>query len=171
MENRYNSRGRIQKKYEEEKPFLIIMTSKRELQEALQEAIRQNDSLRKSTLRMALTSIRMAEDRKRDVLDDVEVTGVLQKEVKSRQETAEDALKAGRPELAEEAQAQIAILEEYLPQQMTQEELEELARQAIKQIGAESPREMGQVMKVLVPLLQGRATGQEASQVVRRLLQ
>ena len=147
------------------------MTSKRELQEALHEAIRQNDSLCKSTLRMALTSIRMAEDRKRDVLDDDEVTAVLQKEVKSRQETAEDALKADRPELAEEAQAQIAILEEYLPQQMTQEELEELARQAIEQVGAESPREMGQVMNVLVPQLKGRATGQEASQVVRRLLQ
>jgi hypothetical protein len=147
------------------------MTSKRELQDALQEAIRQNDALRKSTLRMALTSIRMAEDRKRAELDDDEVTGVLQKEVKSRQETAEDARKAGRPELAEEAQAQILILEEFLPQQMTEEELEELAHQAIEQVGAKSPREMGQVMKVLVPQLKGRATGQEASLVVRRILQ
>jgi uncharacterized protein YqeY len=147
------------------------MTSKRELQDALQEAIRQNDALRKSTLRMALTSIRMAEDRKRAELDDDEVTGVLQKEVKSRQETAEDARKAGRPELAEEAQAQILILEEFLPQQMTEEELEELAHQAIEQVGAKSPRDMGQVMKVLVPQLKGRATGQEASLVVRRILQ
>ena len=104
-------------------------------------------------------------------MDDDEVIGVLQKEIKSRQETVEDAQKANRPELAEEARAQIVILEEFLPKQMTQEELEELARQAIEQVGAESPREMGQVMKVLVPLLKGRATGQEASQVVRRLLQ
>ncbi|MFN2158823.1 MAG: GatB/YqeY domain-containing protein [Anaerolineales bacterium] len=147
------------------------MTSKNELQNALKEAIRKNDSIRKGTLRMALTSIRMAEDRKRDELDDDEVIGVLQKEIKSRQETVEDAQKANRPELAEEARAQIVILEEFLPKQMTQEELEELARQAIEQVGAESPREMGQVMKVLVPLLKGRATGQEASQVVRRLLQ
>jgi len=147
------------------------MTSKNELQNALKEAIRKNDSIRKGTLRMALTSVRMAEDRKRDELDDDEVIGVLQKEIKSRQETVEDAQKANRPELAEEARAQIVILEEFLPKQMTQEELEELARQAIEQVGAESPREMGQVMKVLVPLLKGRATGQEASQVVRRLLQ
>jgi uncharacterized protein YqeY len=147
------------------------MTSKNELQNALKEAIRKNDSIRKGTLRMALTSIRMAEDRKRDELDDDEVIGVLQKEIKSRQETVEDAQKANRPELAEEARAQIVILEEFLPKQMTQEELEELARQAIEQVGAESPREMGQVMKVLVPLLKGRATGQETSQVVRRLLQ
>ncbi len=147
------------------------MTSKLELQDALQEAIRQNDTLRKNTLRMALTSIRMAEDRKRDQLDEDEIIGVLQKELKSLQETAADAQQAGRPELAEQAHAQIEILEEYLPQQMTQEELEELARQAIEQVGAESPREMGQVMKVLVPKLKGRATGEEASLVVRRLLQ
>jgi len=147
------------------------MTSKLELQDALQEAIRQNDTLRKNTLRMALTSIRMAEDRKRDQLDEDEVIGVLQKELKSLQETAADAQQASRPDLAEQARAQIEILEEYLPQQMTQEELEELARQAIEQVGAESPREMGQVMKVLVPQLKGRATGEEASLVVRRLLQ
>jgi len=147
------------------------MTSKLELQDALQEAIRQNDTLRKNTLRMALTSIRMAEDRKRDQLDEDEVIGVLQKELKSLQETAADAQQASRPDLAEQARAQIEILEEYLPQQMTQEELEELARQAIEQVGAESPREMGQVMKVLVPQLKGRATGEEASIVVRRLLQ
>jgi len=147
------------------------MTSKLELQDALQEAIRQNDTLRKNTLRMALTSIRMAEDRKRDQLDEDEVTGVLQKELKSLQETVADAQQAGRPDLAEQAHAQIKILEEYLPQQMTQEELEELARQAIEQVGAESPREMGQVMKILVPQLKGRATGEEASLVVRRLLQ
>ena len=171
MENRYNKRTSTFKNFQEEKRQQIIMTSKRDLQDALQEAIRENDATRKNTLRIALTSIRMAEDRKRDELDDDEVIGVLQKEVKSRQETVEDAQKAGRPELAEEARAQIVILEEYLPQPMTQEELEELASQVIEQVGAESPREMGQVMKVLVPQLKVRATGQEASQAVRKLLQ
>jgi len=157
------------------------MSLKKELQEALQNAIRAKDEMRKNTLRMALTSIRMAEDRKLAKLDetedrkdaelnDDEVLGVLQKEVKSRQETIADAGKADRPDLIVEAEAQIAILEEYLPKPLSQDELEELARQSIEEAGAESPREMGQVMKILVPKLGGRATGQEASQAVRKLL-
>lgn len=147
------------------------MSLKKELQEALQSAIKAKDETRKNTLRMALTSIRMAEDRKRDELDDDEVMGVLQKEVKSRQETIADAQKAGRPDMIAEAEAQIAILEEYLPTPLSQDELEELARQSIEEAGAESPREMGQVMKILMPKLGGRATGQQASQAVRKLLQ
>ena len=158
------------------------MSLKTELQEALQNAIRAKDEMRKNTLRMALTSIRMAEDRKLTKLDDGEdrklaelnddeVLGVLQKEVKSRQETIADAQKADRPDMIVEAEAQIAILEEYLPKPLSQEELEELAKQSIEEAGAESPREMGLVMKILMPKLGGRATGQEASQAVRKLLQ
>ena len=147
------------------------MSLKDELQEALQNAIKAKDETRKNTLRMALTSIRMAEDRKRGELDDDEVMGVLQKELKSRQETIADAQKAGRPDMIAEAEAQIAILEEYLPKPLSQDELEELARQSIEEAGVESPREMGQVMKILMPKLGGRATGQQASQAVRKLLQ
>lgn len=147
------------------------MGKKQELQNALTEAIRNIDVLRKNTLRMTLTSIRMAEDRKRNILDDDEVTAVLHKEVKSREETAEDAKKAGRNEMVAEAEAQIKILQEFLPQQLSTEELEELARQSIEEAGAEHPSQMGQVMKILMPKLEGRATGQEASQAVRKLLQ
>ena len=147
------------------------MSLKTELQEELQKAIKSKDELRKETLRMALTSIRMAEDRQRSQLDDEGVLGVLQKEVKSRQETIADAQKAGRPDMVEKAEAQIAVLEEFLPEKLSQDELEELARQSIEEVSAESPREMGQVMKVLMPKLAGRATGQEASQAVRKLLQ
>ncbi len=128
------------------------MSLKTELQEALQNAIRAKDEMRKNTLRMALTSIRMAEDRKLAKLDDGEdrklaelnddeVLGVLQKEVKSRQETIADAQKADRPDMIVEAEAQIAILEEYLPKPLSQEELEELAKQSIEEAGAESPRD------------------------------
>ena len=158
------------------------MSLKKELQEALHDAIKAKDETRKITLRMALTSIRMAEDRKLTKLEegedrknaelsDDEVLAVLQKEVKSRQETIADAQKAGRPEMIADAEAQIAILEEYLPKPLSQDELEELARQSIEEAGAESPREMGQVMKILMPKLGGRATGQQASQAVRKLLQ
>jgi len=94
----------------------------------------------------------------------------LQKEVKSRQEAIEEAGKANRPELAAAAQAEIEVLQGFLPRPFSTAELEELVREAIAEAGATSAREMGQVMKILMPRLQGRATGGEANQVLRRLL-
>jgi uncharacterized protein YqeY len=81
-----------------------------------------------------------------------------------------DAERAGRPELAAEAEAEIDILESYLPDQLDSHELELMAREAIAEVGATSPREMGLVMKVLMPRIQGRAEGSQVSQVVRDLL-
>ena len=132
--------------------------------------MRAKDELRKRTLRMALSSIRLAEIEKGEALDEQATLALLHKEIKSRQESIADAERAGRPDLIEESQAEITILESYLPVQFSDQKLEALARQAIDQAGATSPREMGQVMKILMPLLQGRATGNDASQVVRRLL-
>jgi len=146
------------------------MDMKEQLQKDLTEAMRARDETRKNTLRMAITEIKLAEVEKGQPLDENETIGILQKQVKSRQETIEDARRADRPELAEAAQAEIAILETYLPQPLTQEELEALASQAIKEAGAASMREMGPVMKILMPRLKGRATGKEASDMVRRLL-
>ena len=132
--------------------------------------MRAKDELRKRTLRMALSSIRLAEIEKGEALDEQATLALLHKEIKSRQESIADAERAGRPDLIEESQAEITTLESYLPVQVSEQELEVLARQAIDLAGATSPREMGQVMKILMPLLQGRATGNDASQVVRRLL-
>jgi uncharacterized protein YqeY len=95
---------------------------------------------------------------------------ILQKEVKSRQETIEEANQAGRPGLAASSQEEIGVLKVYLPDQLSPEELEELAKQVIEELGATSMREMGQVMKALIPRLEGRATGQQANQAVRKLL-
>ena len=78
---------------------------------------------------------------------------------------------ANRPDLAEEAELEIVILQEFLPAQLTPEELERIARQVIDEVGASSISDMGSVMKVLIPRLEGRASGQEASQMVRNLLQ
>ena len=93
------------------------------------------------------------------------------KEVKSQREAIADAERANRPDLIASAQQEIAILESFLPKGMPPEELDALARQAIAETGAASIKEMGQVMKVLMPRLQGRASGDQASQAVRRLLQ
>jgi hypothetical protein len=147
------------------------MSIKNELDSALKQAMRSGDEPRKRTIRMALTNIKLAEVEKGGELDEAGVLSMLQKEVKSRQETLADAERAARPDLAASAQEEIAILESFLPKPFSQGELEALARQAIAEVQANSVREMGQVMKVLMPRLQGRATGEQASQVVRQLLQ
>ncbi len=147
------------------------MTTKADLESALKDAMRSGDELRKRTIRMALASIRFSEIEKGTPLDENGVMAVLQKEVKSQQEAIADAQKAGRPDLASKSQAEIEVLQTFLPQPYSQEELQALARQAIAEAGASSPSDMGKVMKILTPKLQGRATGSQASQVVRQLLQ
>jgi hypothetical protein len=147
-----------------------VMNIKQQLENDVKEAMRAKDELRKRALRSALSSIRLAEIEKGSALDDAALMAVMQKEIKSRHETIVDAERAGRADLAAEAQAEIGVLEGYLPKPFSTEELENLARLAIQEAGATSPTEMGQVMKILMPQLQGRATGNEASQVVRRLL-
>jgi len=146
------------------------MDTKAKLENDLKDALRAGDDLRKRTLRMALSAIRLAEVEKGGPLDENAVLGILQKEVKSHQESIEDARRAGRPDLEQAALAEIDVLDQYLPRQLTPEELECLARQAIAEVGATSPSDMGKVMKILMPRLQGRATGDQASQVVRMLV-
>jgi uncharacterized protein len=147
------------------------METKTRLENDLKDALRAGDDLRKNTLRLALSSIRLAEIDRGSKLDENAVMAILQKEVKSRHESIEDAQRAGRPELEQAALAEIKVLQAYLPQAMSPEELEAQAKQVIAEVGATSPREMGQVMKVLLPRLAGRATGDQVSQVVRKLLQ
>ena len=147
------------------------MNTKSQLENALKEAMRSRDDLRKRTLRMALSAIRMAEIDKGAALDESATLAILQKEVKSRQESMAEAQRANRPDLEDASRAEIDVLENFLPKQLSPEELEALARQTIVEVGANSQRDMGQVMKVLIPRLQGRATGERASQVVRKLLQ
>jgi len=145
------------------------MSLKQTMENALKDAMRANDDVRNRTLRMALSAIRMAE-LDRGELDDPALMAIVQKEIKLRQEAIEDARRAARPDLEASNQDEIKVLLLFLPQPLTEPELEELARQAIAEAGATGPREMGQVMKILVPRLQGRATGDQASQMVRKLL-
>ena len=146
------------------------MITKLELENALKDSMRAGDDVKKSTLRMVLSAIRLAEIEKGKPLDEPGLLAVLHKEVKSRRESIADAQRANRPDLIQGAEAEIAVLEGFLPKALAAEELEALVRQAIAEAGATSPREMGQVMKLLVPRLQGRVPGDQASQAVRRLL-
>jgi uncharacterized protein YqeY len=148
------------------------MDLKTTLQSDLTDAMRRGETLRKSTLRMALSAIKLAEVEKgSQTMDEAAYLAVIQKEIKSRQDTISDAIKANRPEMISQAEQEIKILQTYLPPALTPQELEAMAKAAIDESGATSIREMGKVMKVLLPQLQGRATGDQASLVVRKLLQ
>jgi len=146
------------------------MNIKTKLETDLKDAMRSNDDLRKRTLRMALAAIRMAEVEKGKATDENAVLVVLQKEVKTRNESISDAQRANRPDLVAANQAEISVLEAYLPEAFTPEELEELVRQTIAEVEATDVRQTGLVMKTLMPKLLGRATGDQVSTVVRKLL-
>jgi uncharacterized protein YqeY len=147
------------------------MSKKTELEDAMRESLRSGDSERKNTLRLVLTAIKEAEVRDQAEMDDDGVLVILQKQVKSRRETIADAEKAGRPDLIKDAESEIAILEDYLPKQMSDEELEALVDEAIAQTGAASPADMGKVMGMLMSTVQGRADGGKISQTVKAKLQ
>lgn len=147
------------------------MSKKKDFEQALKEAMRAKDSLRKSTLRGVLTAIKEAEVREQSDLDDTAILAILQKEVKSRQESIADAERAGRDDLIKSAQAETAVLEEYLPEAISDEELEALVIEAITEVGASTPGDMGKVMKLILPRIEGRADGGKVSQVVRQKLQ
>jgi uncharacterized protein YqeY len=145
------------------------MSLKLDLENALKDAMRASDDVRKRTLRMALSNIRLAE-LDRGPLDDSAVTAMLQKEVKSRHESMEDARRAGRPDIESDAQAEIDVLQGFLPQPLSDEQLDELVRQVIAEVGAASIKDMGKVMKALTPHVLGRASGDAVAQAVRRRL-
>ena len=111
---------------------MMSMTLKTKLRDALTEALKAGDAQRKMTLRMALASIKNAEVEARGELDEDIILSLLQKEVKSRQETIEGAKQANRPDLITKAETEIGILSEFLPQPITEEELRVLVKQAIQ---------------------------------------
>ena len=150
---------------------MVIMTLKTQLRDALTVALKAGDAQRKMTLRMALASIKNAEVEARGELDEARVLGLLQKEVKSRQETIEGAEQANRPDLIEKAELEIGILSEFLPQPLTTDELKAFVEQAIQESGAASIDDIGRVMGVLMPKIRGKADGKEANQIVREILQ
>jgi uncharacterized protein len=147
------------------------MDTKAKLENDLKDAMRSGDDTRKRTIRMVLAAIKQTEIDKQIVLDESGVIGILQKEVKTRRESFEEARKAGRNDLTEALEAEIKVLNGYLPEAMDSAELAALAEAVITEVGASSPTDMGKVMKALLPRVAGRAANDQVSQVVRGLLQ
>lgn len=146
------------------------MPTRAELESDLKQAIRSKDDVRKRTLRMALSSLKLAEVEKRGPLDEAGIAGIVRREIKVRQEAIEEGQRAGRQDLVQASQAELAVLEGYLPKAIDPADLEALVRQAIAEAGAAGPQDLGKVMKVLVPRVEGRADGKQLSTLVRDLL-
>jgi uncharacterized protein YqeY len=147
------------------------MDMKTELNNAVKESMKSGDEVRKRTVRMVLAAIKQVEVDRRISLDDAAVISILQKEIKLRKEALEEARKANRDDLAAESQAEIEVLNVFLPQGLAPEELRALVQTAMTETGAVAPSDMGKVMKVLLPRIAGRAPGDQVSAMVRELLQ
>lgn len=148
-----------------------IMDIKTQLNNSLKDAMRSNDDVRKRTIRMALAAIKQAEIDRQITLDEGAVISILQKEIRIRRESLEEAQKANRTDLVASAEAEIDVLNTYLPEGLSNEELMELAKAVITEVGATSMTDLGRVMKSLIPRIQGRAPGDQVNQTVRVLLQ
>jgi hypothetical protein len=147
------------------------MNLKENIQKALTNAMKERDEDTKRTLRLVLSAIKLAEIDEKGELDESRILAILQKEVKTREDSIQEAQAAGRQDLIQQAEREIKILNLFLPKQLDDEELKQLAKGVIQETDATSIRDMGMVMKNLMPKLEGRASGQDASKIVRELLQ
>jgi uncharacterized protein YqeY len=147
-----------------------IVTLSSRLQEDLTKAIRERDELRRDTLRMAISAAYNVQKAAGRELTDDEVLAVLSREVKTRRESIEAFAGAGRADAAVKEQAEIDIITVYLPAQLSEDEITGLVKEAIDEVGATSPRDMGKVMAALVPKTRGRADGKQVSAAVAREL-
>ena len=146
------------------------MDIRAQLNEALKDAMRSGDTVRKTTIRMSLAAIKQAEVDRREDVDEPAIIALLQKEVKNRKEALEEARQAGRDDLVEANQAEIAVLEDFLPEAMSADELREIVKAAIAETDASTPADMGKVMKVAMAKVAGRAPGGEISALAKELL-
>ncbi|MFJ3622319.1 GatB/YqeY domain-containing protein [Streptomyces iakyrus] len=152
-----------------------MTTLKSKLQDDLNVAIKERDELRSSTLRLTLAAITKEEvaGKEKRVLSDDEVQKVIAREAKKRREAADAFAQGGRAEQAEREKAEGEVLATYLPQQLSDEQLQEIVLQAVeeaKAAGAEGPRAMGAVMKIVNPKVAGQAEGGRVAAAVKKLL-
>jgi uncharacterized protein YqeY len=140
------------------------------IDEDLKSSLKARDALRTSVIRMLKAGIKNREIEKRGVLEDEEVHAVISTMIKQRKDSVEQYGKAGRTDLADKEEDEIKILMEYLPAQLSEEELEAIIKEAISEAGAASPGDMGKVMKVLMPRVKGRADGKLVNTKVKEML-
>jgi uncharacterized protein YqeY len=146
------------------------MGLKERLDQDLKTAMRERAQLRLDTIRMLKSAIKYREIELMKPLDDAGVEGVVATEIKRRRDSVEQYKAGNRQDLADKEAAEIVILQAYLPQQLTEAELRTKIDEAVRKVGAQGPKDMGAVMKALLPEVQGRAEGKTVSELVKARL-
>ena len=146
------------------------MSLSERLNEDMKQAMKSQDKFKLSVIRMVRSTIKNFEIDLKRPLDDNEVLDVLTREIKQRKDSLQEFAKAGRDDLADNLKAELVILAEYMPQQLSEEEVKAIVQQTIQQIGASSKADMGKVMTALMPKVKGRADGKLINQLVQQLL-
>ncbi len=146
------------------------MALKERLDADLKDAMRAKDALRTSTVRMLKSAIKYREIEIMKALDDAGVQGVIGSEIKRRRDSVEQYRQGGREDLASKEEAEIAILQAYLPKPLSQDELAKVVDGVIARVGAQGPKDMGKVMKEVLPAVQGKAEGKVVSELVKAKL-
>ncbi len=147
------------------------MSLKDRLLEDMKSAMKEKDTIRKSTITMVRASILQKEKDEKVKLDDAGVVGIIAKEVKQRRDSIPEFERGNRPDLVDKLNTEINILMEYLPQQLTEKEIEKIVVQTISEVGATGMKDMGKVMGALMPRLKGRADGKLINGMARKHLQ
>ena len=146
-------------------------TLKEKFNTLLHEAMKNKDDVTRDTMRMILTNLKLAEVEKKQSLDEPAVLALLQKEIKMRHESIEDFKKGKRQDLVSRSEAEIKVLEQFLPKQLSDTEIREIVQSAISETGAAAISDMGKVMKTALPKIQGKAASDRVSAIVKELLQ
>lgn len=141
------------------------------LNEDMKQAMKSQDKFKLSTIRLIRATIKNLEIDLKRTLNDNEVLDILSREIKQRKDALQEFEKAGREDLADKSRAEAEIIAEYLPQQLTEEEIKVIVQQTIQETGASSKADMGKIMSALMPKVKGRADGKLVNQAVQELLQ
>lgn len=146
------------------------MSLKEKLLDDLKIAMREKDVVRKDTVQMARSAVLQIEKDQRVTLDDDGIIDVIAKEIKKRKDVLPDYEKSGRQDLVDKQLREIEILSQYMPQQLTEEELENIIKSTIQDIGVNSVRDLGKVMQAVMPKVRGKADGRLINQIAKKLL-
>ena len=146
------------------------MTMKSRLVDDLKQAMRDKDALRRDTIRYLRSEIRNQEIRDRKELDDAGVIQVLSRQAQQRRDSIEIYRDAGRRDLVDKEEGELSVIVAYLPQQLTGDEIADLVRQVVSDVGATGPGDMGKVMGAIMPQVRGKAEGREVNAIVQQTL-
>jgi uncharacterized protein YqeY len=148
----------------------ILMHPKEQIQEDLKTAMKSGDTRRREVLRLMMAAFKQVEVDRRIELTESDALGVLMNEAKKRREAIEEMDRAGRVALAEQERYELGVIETYLPKQLDHDAIVTLVREAIQEVGATNPKDMGRVMQVLMPRVKGQADGKLVNSIVRDML-